>query len=162
MTEFPTGACALPDWAVIRASGPDAATFLHGQLTQAVSDLPASQARLGGYCTAKGRLQANYLLRREGEDILLILPKALREGLRKRLSMFVLRSKLKLSDDDTPLHGVMGALPADLPVWGVSGPWLRLPDSLGQARALYLGEPPALPAQAPLLVEAMQRIDGGA
>jgi hypothetical protein len=73
---------------------------------------------------------------------LLLLPAALRDALRKRLSMFILRSKVQLLADDTPVFGVLGALPQDLPVWGVQGPWLRLPDALGQARALHRGALP--------------------
>ena len=46
-------ACApLDDFLVISASGADALTFLHGQLTQDVTGLPADAARLAGYCTA--------------------------------------------------------------------------------------------------------------
>ena len=55
-------ACApLDDFLVISASGADALTFLHGQLTQDVTGLPADAARLAGYCTA-GRLLATLLM----------------------------------------------------------------------------------------------------
>ena len=58
-------ACApLDDFLVISASGADALTFLHGQLTQDVTGLPADAARLAGYCTAKGRLLATLLMAR--------------------------------------------------------------------------------------------------
>ena len=43
----------LDDFLVIFASGADALTFLHGQLTQDVTGLPADAARLAGYCTAR-------------------------------------------------------------------------------------------------------------
>ena len=48
----------LLDWGVIRAQGADAASFLHGQLTQDVALLDRDHARLAGFCTAKGRLLA--------------------------------------------------------------------------------------------------------
>src|SRR5690606_1395099 len=55
--------CApLPDYAVVSASGDDALSFLHGQLTQDVASLPPDTARLAGYCTAKGRLLATMVL----------------------------------------------------------------------------------------------------
>jgi tRNA-modifying protein YgfZ len=42
------GVLALPDWGVIRATGPEAASFLQGQLTQDITGLAPGQARLAG------------------------------------------------------------------------------------------------------------------
>ena len=44
----------LGDWGLIRAQGADAASFLHGQLTNDIAHLGADEARLAGYCSAKG------------------------------------------------------------------------------------------------------------
>lgn len=143
-TSLPHGACRLDDWGLIRAEGPDAAGFLHSQLTQSVTDLPTDQARLGGYCSAKGRLMANFaLLRESAEGIALILPRDVLPALLKRLSMFVLRAKVKLRDasDETPVWGVIGAAVPALPVWGVQSGWIRLPDAECHARAWHLGDP---------------------
>lgn len=144
MSTLPHGSCRLDDWGLIRAEGADAAVFLHSQLTQSVTDLPPAQARLGGYCSAKGRLMANFILLHEGpEAFALLLPRELIPALVKRLSMFVLRAKAKLRDasEETPLLAVLGTeVPADLPVWGLRDGFLRLPDALGQRRALHLGE----------------------
>jgi hypothetical protein len=52
------GAVRLGDWGLIRARGADAASFLHSQLTQDIVKLGERQARLAGYCSAKGRLLA--------------------------------------------------------------------------------------------------------
>lgn len=155
---LPAGATRLSDWGVIRAQGAEAAKFLHGQLTQDVEHLGEGEVRLAGYCSAKGRLLASFVMWRRGpEEILLacsadVLPAAL-----KRLGMFVLRAKCKLSDAS-----------AELPLWGLAGPaaavgavgarheaagaeLLRLADAVvaGQpvARALWLGAgEPAAPA----------------
>ena len=62
----PAGAIRLADWGLIRAQGADASTFLQSQLTQDVAQLPANQARLAGYCSAKGRLIASFVVWREG------------------------------------------------------------------------------------------------
>ena len=94
-------ACApLDDFLVISASGADALTFLHGQLTQDVTGLPADAARLAGYCTAKGRLLATLLMWRaapgagdEAPQLYALLRQDLSQALLKRLSMFVLRAK---------------------------------------------------------------------
>jgi tRNA-modifying protein YgfZ len=150
MTSPFCGSLPLPDWAVLRAQGADAASFLQGQLTQSVTDLPPDAARLGGYCNVKGRLMAGFILvRPEPETIDLLLPRELLAPLQKKLSMFVLRAKAKLFDAELALHGLAGeAVPADLPVWGRRGALIRLPDALGQRRALSF-EAPALPALAP-------------
>ena len=107
----PAHALPLTDWGVIRASGADAATFLHSQLTQDFSLLDRQHARLAGYCTAKGRLLATMVGWKASDDeLLLALPLELLPATLKRLSMFVLRAKCKLSDASQ-----------DLAVWGLLG-----------------------------------------
>ncbi len=89
----------LTQFGVIDATGDDAASFLHGQLTNDTQHLDAANARLAGYCSAKGRLLASFLTRRSGRHA----PSA---GLERRAgggakaprSMFVLRAKAKLAD----------------------------------------------------------------
>src|SRR5690554_3705263 len=68
----------LTDLAVVRASGADAASFLHGQLTQDITGLPPGQASLAAYCTAKGRLLATLVILRDPAQVdeLLFLVKA--------------------------------------------------------------------------------------
>ena len=65
------GAVALTDLGLIRADGADAASFLHGQLTNDMLQLDATRARLAGFCSAKGRLQASFVAWREGDAIVL-------------------------------------------------------------------------------------------
>jgi tRNA-modifying protein YgfZ len=142
------GATPLSDWGVIRAAGADAASFLQSQLTQDVLGLDAHRATLAGWCSAKGRLMASFVVWRPAPDEVLlacsaeVLPTAL-----KRLSMFVLRAKCKLTDAsaDVPLQGLIGTAVA-------AGPWRRidgaigLPPAHGVARALLTAASPALPA----------------
>lgn len=155
-----TGIVPLTHWGVIRARGADAATFLHSQLTNDFAGLPPDQARLAGYCSPKGRLLASFVAWRAGdEDILLACDAGVLPAVLKRLSMFVLRARCKLSDAtaEVPLYGVAGAptqaARAALPVWGVAeadgGRWIRLPDAAGTPRALLAGAP--LAADAPAL-----------
>jgi folate-binding protein YgfZ len=89
---------AVTDLGLIAAAGEDAATFLHSQLTNDVEHLGVQEARLAGFCTPKGRLQATFLMWRDAENIFLQLPRAIQAPLQKRLSMFVLRAKAKLRD----------------------------------------------------------------
>ena len=140
-TTRPDGALRLADWGLIRATGADARSFLHGQLTQDMLHLPAGQARLAGYCSAKGRLMASFVVWPVADDELLLACSAdLLPATLKRLSMFVLRAKCKLVDASAELaaHGVAGPSAAAL----LSGlaPWqqrsdgtrhvVRLPDAV--------------------------------
>ena len=150
-------ATALGSLGVIRAQGEDAAKFLHGQLTQDFSLLGLSEARLAGFCSAKGRLLASFVgFKRAHDDILLVCSRDVLPATLKRLSMFVLRAKVKLSDATDAFQ-----------VWGLSGtdaaakPWSKadgadgsqtvvLYPAAGLGRALWVAPAdvpaPALPA----------------
>lgn len=88
----------LADHGLIRASGEDAASFLHNLLTNDITHLPADGARHAALCTAKGRMIASFLIWREGPDYLLLLSADILPGILKKLSMYVLRSKVRLAD----------------------------------------------------------------
>jgi len=105
------GVAPLTQSGLIRAQGEDAAKFLHGQLTSDFSLLDLSAARLAGFCNAKGRLQASFIgFKRSQTDILLICSPDILAATLKRLSMFVMRAKVKLSDAS-----------ADFSVYGLAG-----------------------------------------
>lgn len=101
----------LADFGLIRASGPDAAGFLHNLMSNDIQGIDAVTARVAGLCTPKGRLLAIFLVWREGEDFLLMLPQEILPPILKKMSMFVFRSKVKLSDAtaDRVLIGVSPA-----------------------------------------------------
>ena len=149
----PGGVSRLDDWGLIRAVGADAITFLNGQLTQELKDLTPGQARLAGYCSAKGRLLASFIVWRSGEEeVMLACTAALLPATLKRLSMFVLRARCKLTDasPELALWGWAGPAPgpADLTPWpgapgqvarGTDGmTCLRLTDVLGWQRGLLV------------------------
>ena len=109
------GALRLADWALLRARGPDAATFLQSQLTQDVVGLQRDQVRLSGYCSPKGRLLASLWVWRMDDDTFGLLCSAdLAAPLLKRLSMYVLRAKCKIDDAS-----------AQWALWGLVGPSAR-------------------------------------
>lgn len=97
----------LPGLGLIAATGEEAASFLHGQLTNDVQKLDEHGARLAGYCTAKGRLLATLLMWRQEQTIFLQLPRSLQPAIQKRLQMFILRAKAKLADASAG-HAVLG------------------------------------------------------
>ena len=123
-TDFMT---PLTDHGLISASGADAATFLHNQLTNDVAHLGLAEARLAGYCTPKGRLLASFLMWKLEDDILLQLPRSLQGPIQKRLQMFIMRAKATLSDvsDSRVQLGLTGPAAAS-----VLGNWfVALPDA---------------------------------
>ncbi len=83
---------------VIRVSGPEAASFLHHQLTSDVKHLASDAAQHSAWCSAKGRMLASFLIFRIGSDYQLQLSADLLPAIHKRLQMFVLRSKVTISD----------------------------------------------------------------
>jgi len=88
----------LSHFGLIGLAGEDAQTFLHGQITNDLRGLNEKAAVFAGYLSAKGRMLANFLVMKRGADVLVMLPAALREPIQKRLSMFILRSKVKARD----------------------------------------------------------------
>ena len=151
-----SGAVALPDWGVIRVVGEDAASFLHGQLTHDFVLLGADRARLAAYCNPKGRMWASFIgFKRPDQSIWLLCQRDVLPTVLKRLSMFVLRAKAKLSDASAELtvYGLVGAAAdATGAVWGKSdegeGTRVRLPDAQGRGRHLWVA-PAGSPAPAP-------------
>ena len=91
----------LLEYGAIVMSGADARAFLHGQLTNDIEHLPPQQARRAGWCSAKGRLLATFVVVPREDGFLLQLARDLVPAIVKRLQMFVLRSNVKLADAST-------------------------------------------------------------
>ncbi len=101
----------LTHLALIEASGEDAKSFLHSQFTNDINHLAQGQAQHAGWCNAKGRMQASFLVWHQGDRYFLGLAADLQEATQKRLQMFVLRSKVKLTSltDSTVMLGLAGS-----------------------------------------------------
>ena len=98
----------ITDLGLIALDGEESASFLHNQLTNDVEHLGLAEARLAGYCSPKGRLLASFLMWRNETTIFLQLSRDIQVAVQKRLSMFVLRAKTKLSDaTEAPAHQVV-------------------------------------------------------
>ena len=154
MTQTLQGIAPISHLGVIRVQGDDAASFLHGQLTNDFALLDLQHARLAAFCSAKGRMQASFIgFKRAHDDILLVISRDLLPQTLKRLSMFVLRAKAKLSDATADFHllGLMGSAVSG----GTQAPWslhaegdahiVHLYPAAGQARALWIA-PSSTPA----------------
>ena len=164
----PTGGLArLTQLGVIRAQGEDAVKFLHNQLTQDFQLLPSSETRLCALCSAKGRMLASFIgFKQAADQVLLVCSADLVAPMVKRLSMFVLRAKVKLSDAsaDYQLAGICGeALRKLRPE--AARPWSRevlgdasligLYPASGLERALWISPVSTALPEAPSLTEAL-------
>jgi tRNA-modifying protein YgfZ len=166
MPHLLTGVAPLHHLGVIRAQGEDAAKFLQGQLTQDFVLLRPSEARLAAFCNAKGRMLASFIgLQRGADEILLVCSRDILAPTLKRLSMFVLRAKVKLSDAtaDFGLFGIAGDVLDGAP--GGAAPWslveaaggqlVRLYPAEDQPRALWIGPAGATPPAGPVMDHAV-------
>jgi folate-binding protein YgfZ len=88
----------LDEHGLLEVTGEEARAFLHAQLSNDVEHLAAGHARYAGWCSAKGRLLATLLVVPHSGGFLLQLARDLAPAVAKRLSMFVLRAKVKLAD----------------------------------------------------------------
>jgi tRNA-modifying protein YgfZ len=148
MTDSLLGVTPLPHLGILRVEGEDAAKFLQGQLTQDFVLLGESQARLAAFCSAKGRMQASFVgFKRGSTDILLVMSRDILPATLKRLSMFVLRAKARLSDatDDFALYGLAGDACRQLAP-ALREPWAKIDTGDATVVSLYPadGEPRAL------------------
>lgn len=101
----------LTQFALLEVTGADARAFLHGQLSSDIEHLPPDRARRAGYCSPKGRLLANFLVIPHAEGFRLQLSRDIAAPIAKRLTMYVLRSKVKIADVTEPCaqFGAWGA-----------------------------------------------------
>jgi len=154
---LPGFAGTVPALSGIAFDGPDAALFLHGQLSTDVAAMPVGSVSLSTYNSPKGRVLASLVLyRRAPESFVALVASDLAVALRKRLAMFVLRAKVTLADASVAhtvvgaggdgaaaaLGRVFGAVP--LPGHGISvpeGDLLTLPDGRFALLAAAATEP---------------------
>ena len=136
------------DYCLVSIEGVDAGSFLQAQLCNDVKGLshgvgPANasawsigpaQSQLSGYCNAKGRLYATFLIWQVSPEAFhLLLPGSLAPLLVKRLSMFVLRAKVKLRQTQRPVYGVIGPVNPNEQALASQGFRLLEADRLGLA-----------------------------
>ncbi|QWD93643.1 folate-binding protein YgfZ [Polynucleobacter sp. MG-Unter2-18] len=146
-----SGFTPLSHWGLILVQGADAAALLQSQLSNSVLSLKRTllgdiaqshdSVRLVGYCSPKGRLLASAWLGLFPESVdsddrfALFVSKDIAASTAKRLSMYVLRSKVKVVDasDDWEVLGTYqnedASQSTNLPKDSLA---LRMPDVLAQ------------------------------
>jgi len=100
----------LSQFGLLAVTGDEARAFLHAQLSNDVEHLPAGTVRRAGYCSPKGRLLASFLVIARPDGFLLQVSGDIAAAIAKRLTMYVLRSKVKVADAAAawPQFGVWG------------------------------------------------------
>ncbi|MCW8931042.1 MAG: folate-binding protein [Gammaproteobacteria bacterium] len=88
---------------LIEVGGDDRKTFLQGQLTNDINAISSSLSHMSGLCTPKGRLRSLLTIFSKGDKLFLQLPLPLQQETLKRLQMFVMMSKVELTDANNSL-----------------------------------------------------------
>ena len=102
---------SLSHLGLLEISGEDAVSFLQGQVTNDVKKLDGSNSQYAGYCSPKGRLLALFLAFAHADHLHLQMPVSILEPIMKRLKMYVMRSKVVITEKS-----------ADILCFGIAGP----------------------------------------
>ncbi len=126
-TQAQTQLVDLSSLCIVDITGNDATSFLQGQFSNDLAKVTATSAQITGYCTPKGRLLALPLIVGLAQGYRLLIPEDIKDGFLKRLSMFIMRADVQVTERkectvtgiiaDTrnelgPLTGFLGGLPA--------------------------------------------------
>lgn len=104
---------ALPNWGLLEIAGPDAKTFLQGQITCHMGELPSDKAQLAGHCNLKGRLESLFYIFELDSSVpiyVLMMPRTMISHAAKQFKKYALFSKITITDrsDTMPLIGIFG------------------------------------------------------
>ncbi len=82
----------------LKISGPEAQSFLQGQLTCDMQQINAEQSHMGAYCNQQGRVIANFQIKKAAEGYLLSLPNGMLSILQTALKKYAIFSKVSFTD----------------------------------------------------------------
>jgi tRNA-modifying protein YgfZ len=108
--------CDLSQFGTLKVYGEEAQGFLHNLFSSDVNALTSQHALHSSFNTAKGRALATLFIWRNSTEFFLQLPRSLAAPIQKKLSMYVLRAKVKIEDtsDSIVCLGLSGANAATL------------------------------------------------
>jgi folate-binding protein YgfZ len=146
----------LDDLGALRVAGIDAARFLQGQLSNDLGRVSAERSALAGLHNPQGRTIALLrIVQLAPNDFLALLPRELAAAVAGRLSKYVLRAKVKVSDESQSwrvtglIASGLGAPAELLAAQAASAPLAGYPCAAGDQRRLgpavliCIGEQPA-------------------
>jgi hypothetical protein len=102
--------CELGQFGSIRVSGEETQKFLQNLLSNDINAVTPKSAQLSSFNSPKGRMLATFLIWQQGGDYILQLPRTLTAAMHQKLSMYVLRARVKVSDasDELVCLGLAG------------------------------------------------------
>jgi tRNA-modifying protein YgfZ len=127
----------LPEFAVIKFTGPESHSFLQGQVTCDVNTLKDSPWKGGAHCNAKGKAWSTFIAFERNSDIFLIVSKESAESSFAEFSKYGVFSKTDISID-TDNWMVLGATDWKADVLEMSGTDLSAQIQLTDGHGLYL------------------------
>ena len=121
-TDTPPQSGRLHYLGVLRFTGPDASSFLQGQVSNDTRRIAAGQSLLAAYSSPQGRVLALMHLLQHSTGIIAILPRDLAAPTSEALRRFVLRAKVKIEDasDELTVSGHHGPRNAQSPADGAA------------------------------------------
>ena len=96
----------LSHYALIKASGDDVIDFFQGQFSNDIKLVTEDIGQLSAYCNPKGRILANFRIFKRQGNYFLRMRSDISEATLKRLRMFVMRSKVELTDQSDELSRI--------------------------------------------------------
>jgi folate-binding Fe-S cluster repair protein YgfZ len=100
---------------LVKIEDSDAESFLQGQLTNDLNLLEEHCGQINAYCTPKGRALAIFQLFRDKDCFWMLIPHDIADSLLKRLRMYVMRSKVTFTIQDTDTYiGAIGKSPPEI------------------------------------------------
>jgi len=108
--------CDLSQFGAIKVTGEEAQKFLQNLLSNDISLVNSKTSQLSSFNSPKGRMLATFLIWQQGSDYMLQLPRSLTAAMQKKLAMYVLRAKVKVSDasDEIVSLGIAGSKASEL------------------------------------------------
>jgi tRNA-modifying protein YgfZ len=98
---------------ILRFTGPDALSFLQGQVSNDTQRLTGNTSLLAAYSNAQGRVVALIYLLPHSSGVIAILPREILQPTMERMRKFILRAKVKIEDagDSLAVAGYFGTMP---------------------------------------------------
>lgn len=87
-----------PDRGVVLLAGPDAATFLHGVVTNTVKTVEPGEGRFGALLSPQGKVLFDFFMTRTDDGFLFEIARDLVADFVKRLGFYRLRAKVTITD----------------------------------------------------------------
>ncbi len=100
----------LDTLSIIEIAGNDATAFLQAQLTSDITTIKIDDAQFSSWCTPQGRIITTLLVYKNKDSYFILLPKALDDNFQKKISIYILRSKVTINSRDDLAHitGISG------------------------------------------------------